>query len=324
MWKSFFSIAAAALTLSLSAAAVDVVLSVNGAKLNTHPQVIELRKSLNAKALAAGDKTLDQTLADAHIDKAALECRYSFYFDSVGRQGVVVVDTPEGKAPVLFDSFCKLAGFKDGGTKRTIDGCKACSGVISDGSQTVILLRSVSQLQIQLGDTLTVPLDLSAIDKGLRAAADNGRLVNLAFIPPESMRNDPNAAPIVKTLQVLTLGISDTRPEAELVLDGSFSDPQAAQAGKGMLDMMLIMFQQNPSIDPRLFQNIQSSVTGGKVSCKRLIDKGFIDAVIHSAGAYGVKVPGAPAAVPVSIPAPAPAASAQGHGDDTVSGTTTK
>lgn len=299
------------MALSLFSAAPELVLSIDGAALRKHPQVVKLREELDRKAVESGGKTLADSLAAAKLSEEVLDCRFSLYADTADSAGVLVIDTPEGKAPELFRLLCSSANFADGGTKTEIAGCSALAGTGKDGEKLVFLLRSPAQIQVQVREAVPVPLDFSAVSKSLVLAAKSGRLANLALIPTPAMRAALAASmPSIQALRLLTLGIDNKVPEAELVLEGTFSDADSAQAARMLVDMMFLVAQQNPLLDPRLFQNISGDVAGGRVVYRRTIDAGFIDGLLATLGRFGVTLPGAaaPAAALPEKPAAEPAA----------------
>lgn len=279
-WNLFVAVAAAGImAFPLFSAPPDLVISVDGAALMKHPQTVKYRAEFDGKAGASGEKTVSELLADENVSEEMLKSRISLYLNLASRESVVVIDTAEGKASELFDLFCRSMQFKDGGTKTEIAGCRAVTGISDAGKPGTILLRSPSQIQIQADGSGALPLDFSKISKSLILAAKSDRLAALAFVPPAEMLNNPTLPPQLQALRLLTLGVTKTEPEAELELEGRFADEQSALAAKGMVDMMIFAFQQNPEVDKRLFEKMQSGIEGGTVSLRRPIDQTFIDAM---------------------------------------------
>jgi|GEM_PF-2877395 len=279
--RNLFLVAATvgAMAFSLFSAVPDMVISVDGAALLKHPQAVKYRSEFDGKAEASGEKKVSQLLADEKLSEEMLQSRISLYLNLESQESVVVIDTPEGKAPELFEQFSRSMQLKDGGAKTEIAGCRAVTGINDTGKRREILLRSPSQIQIQADGSGALPLDFSKISKNLILAAKSDRLASLAFVPPAAVLNNPTLPPQLQALRLLTLGVTGTEPEAELEIVGQFADEQSALAAKGMADMMIFAFQQNPEVDKRLFENVRSDVAGGKVSLRRPIDQTFIDAM---------------------------------------------
>lgn len=279
--RNLFLVAAAVGTMAfpLLSAVPDMVVSVDGAALLKHPQAVKYRSEFDGKAEASGGKTVSQLLSDEKLSEEMLQSRISIYLALENQQGVIVIDTPEGKAPELFELFNRSMQFKDGGEKTEISGCQAVTGITDTGKPAAILLRSPSQIQIQADGSDALPLDFSKISKNLILAAKSDRLASLAFVPPAAVLNNPTLPPQLQALRLLTLGVTGTEPEAELEIVGQFADEQSALAAKGMVDMMIFAFQQNPDIDKRLLENLRSDIAGGKVSLRRPIDQTFLDAM---------------------------------------------
>ena len=297
-----------------SAVLPDMVISVDGAALLKHPQAVKYRSEFDGKAEASGEKTLSQLLAGEKLSEEMLQSRISFYLNLQGQEGVIVIDTPEGKASELFEPFVRSMQFKDGGEKAEISGCQAVTGITGTGKPGAILLRSPSQIQIQLDGSGALPLDFSKVSKNLILAAKSDRLASLAFVPPVEILNNPTLPPQLQALRLLTLGVTGTEPEAELEIAGQFADEQSALAAKGMVDMMIFAFQQNPDVDKRLLENVKSDVAGGKVSLRRPIDQTFLDAMTQL-------VRDRLAAPPAPAPAPAAAKIEKANDGNAVPGT---
>jgi len=279
--RNLFLVAAAVGTMafSLLSAVPDMVVSVDGAALLKHPQAVKYRSEFDGKAEASGQKTFSQLLSDEKLSEEMLQSRISIYLTLENQQGVIVIDTPEGKAPELFEQFSRSMQLKDDGEKTEIAGCRAVTGITDTGKPAGILLRSPSQIQIQADGSGALPLDFSKISKNLILAAKSDRLATFAFVPPAAVLNNPTLPPQLQALRLLTLGVTGTEPEAELEIVGQFADEQSAQAAKGMVDMMIFAFQQNPDVDKRLLENLRSDIAGGKVSLRRPIDQTFLDAM---------------------------------------------
>jgi len=279
--RNLFFVAAAVgmMAFSLFSAVPNIVISVDGAALLKHPQAVKYRSEFDGKAEASGDKTISQLLAGENMSEEMLQSRISLYLNVENQDGVIVVDTAEGKAAEMFDLFSRSMQFKDGGTKTEIAGCRAVTGITDTGKPAAIMLRSPSQIQIQLDGSEGLPLDFSKISKNLILAAKSDRLASLAFVPPAEALNNPSLPPQLQALRLITLGVTRSEPEAELEIVGQFADEQSAQGAKGLVDMMIFAFQQNPEVDKRLFEKLQSNVEGGKVSLLRPIDQTFIDAM---------------------------------------------
>jgi len=297
-----FSVAAVvgAMAFSLFSATPDLVFSVDGAALMKHPQVVKYRSEFDGKAEASGEKTVNQLLAGEKMSEEMLQSRISLYMNIETQEGVIVVDMAEGKAAEMFDLFCRSMEFKDGGTKTEIAGCRAVTGITDTGKPGAILLRSPSQIQIQPDGSGALPLDFSKISKNLILAAKSDRLVSFAFAPSAAILNNPTLPPQLQTLRLVTLGITKTEPEAELEVVGQFADEQSALTAKGLVDMMIFAFQQNPEADKRLLENLKTNIEGGKVSLKRPIDQPFIDAMTQL-----VRDRMAQASAPPAVEAPA-------------------
>ncbi len=278
-WSLFLVAAVGTMSFSLFSAVPNVVISVDGAALLKHPQAVKYRSEFDGKAEASGEKTISQLLADEKLSEEMLQSRISFYLNLEFQESMVVIDTPEGKAPELFESFVRSMQFKDGGTKTEIAGCRAVTGITDTGKPAAILLRSPSQIQIQADGSDALPLDFSKVSKNLILAAKSDRLASLAFVPPAEALKDPSLPPQLQAVRLITLGVTRTEPEAELEIVGQFADEQSALGAKGLVDMMIFAFQQNPEVDKRLFEKLQSNVEGGKVSLRRPIDQTFIDAL---------------------------------------------
>ena len=275
----FVSAAVGMMAFSLFSAVPNVVISVDGAALLKHPQAVKYRSEFDGKAEASGEKTISQLLAGENMSEEMLQSRISLYMNVENQDGVIVVDTAEGKAAEMFDLFSRSMQFKDGGTKTEIAGCRAVTGITDTGKPGAIMLRSPSQIQIQLDGSEGLPLDFSKISKNLILAAKSDRLASLAFVPPAEALKNPSLPPQLQALRLITLGVTRSEPEAELEIVGQFADEQSAQGAKGLVDMMIFAFQQNPEVDKRLFEKLQSNVEGGKVSLLRPIDQTFIDAL---------------------------------------------
>lgn len=279
-WSLFFVAAAVGtMAFSLFSAVPDMVISVDGAALLKHPQAVKYRSEFDGKAEASGEKTFSQLLADEKLSEEMLQSRISLYLNLKNQENVVVIDTAEGKAPEMFTLFSRIMQFKDGGEKTEVAGCQAVTGITGTGKPGAILLRSPSQIQIQADGSGALPLDFSTVSKNLILAAKSDRLASLAFVPPAEVLNNPTLPPQLQALRLLTLGVTRTEPEAELEIVGQFADEQSALTAKGMVDMMIFAFQQNPDVDKRLLENVRSDVAGGKVSLRRPIDQTFIDAI---------------------------------------------
>lgn len=277
-WKSLFVAAFGVSAFSLWALTPNMVISVDGDALAKHPQVVKYRSEFDAKANAAGESTVNRMLDGNNLNEEMLRNRISVYLDMNSRKGVFVVDTAEGKAPEMFDLFCKSLNFKDGGKKSEIAGYAAVSGEVAGGKPAVVLLRSPSQIQIQQDGSDAIPLNFAEINKSLILAAKSPRLVNIAVIPPPELLSS-SSIPQLQSLRIVTLGIENTKPEAELALEGVFNDNESAQMVNSMLEVMMFAAQQNQNIDTRLLTNIRGDVTDGKVSFRRTIDAEFIDGV---------------------------------------------
>ncbi len=302
-WLAVFAVLGS-VTTALFAVSPNVVISLDGAALKKHPQIVKLQAEQERKAKENGEKTIAEMLTDHKLTDAIQECRFSFYLQIENNLGVFVIDTPEGKAPELFEQFCQTLDYAEKGTKSEIGGFPAFVGSREAGDRETILLRSPSQIQIQVEDGFPVPVDFSGISKNLVLATKTERLVNIAFVPSaETLKEFAATAPGFQALQIMTLGLENTEPEVELVLDGAFRDNESAQSSKLMVDMMLIVLQQNPQLEPRLFENIRSRTEGNKVYYRRTVDAGFLDAAVRSLGHFGLKFP-ALSSLMVDAPAP--------------------
>ena len=229
-----------------------------------------------------------------------LENRLTAYISLDTREGAVVIDTKEGKAPELFEKLRDILNFRDGGTKTEVAGCPVYTGVTADGSRGTILLKSPSQIQIQAGESLPLPLNFGRINKNLMLEAKSGRLVNIALVPTEEMLAAPDAMPQMKSLRMITLGLTDTKPEAAIVFEGLFKNDEAAMEVKGLVDVVLFGFEQNQALDNRFFRKIESNVAGGKLTYRRVVDDGLLEAILQTVGGRFGRLPKAagPAAVP--------------------------
>lgn len=308
--KSAAACAAAFVSLSVFAADADLVIAVDGAALKAHPQVVKLREEFDSKAAASGKKSVAERLAEAKLDESVFDSRVSVYADtgSAGAfapgapsgKGVAVIDTVDGKAPALFEVLCGGLNLKDGGEKSTIAGCPAVSGTGADGAKVTLLLKSPSQIQIQMGDAFELPLNFGKINKNLVLAAKSDRLVTLAFVPKqETLAAGAAQVPSLQELRLLTVGLKNTKPEATLSLEGVFTTNDAALQTKGMVDLLL-MGLQNQVLDGRFFQNLQSGVENGKLTYSRVIDEALMEAVREAVQGQLGQLPGmtAPAALP--------------------------
>ena len=286
-------LAAGLAAVSLRAADVDMVIAVNGAALNAHPQVMQLREKFDREAKSSGGKSFAEQLGALKLTEEMLENRLTAYISLDTREGAVVIDTKEGKAPELFEKLRDILNFRDGGTKTEVAGCPVYTGVTADGSRGTILLKSPSQIQIQAGESLPLPLNFGRINKNLMLEAKSGRLVNIALVPTEEM-------PQMKSLRMITLGLTDTKPEAAIVFEGLFKNDEAAMEVKGLVDVVLFGFEQNQALDNRFFRKIESNVAGGKLTYRRVVDDGLLEAILQTVGGRFGRLPEAagPAAVP--------------------------
>lgn len=91
--------------VSLRAADVDMVIVVNGAALNAHPQVMQLREKFDREAKSSGGKSFAEQLGALKLTEEMLENRLTAYISLDTREGAVVIDTKEGKAPELFEKL---------------------------------------------------------------------------------------------------------------------------------------------------------------------------------------------------------------------------
>lgn len=292
--------AAGLAAVSLRAADVDMVIAVNGAALNAHPQVMQLREKFDREAKSSGGKSFAEQLGALKLTEEMLENRLTAYISLDTREGAVVIDTKEGKAPELFEKLREILNFRDGGTKTEVAGCPVYTGVTADGSRGTILLKSPSQIQIQAGESLPLPLNFGRINKNLMLEAKSGRLVNIALVPTEEMLAAPDAMPQMKSLRMITLGLTDTKPEAAIVFEGLFKNDEAAMEVKGLVDVVLFGFEQNQALDNRFFRKIESNVAGGKLTYRRVVDDGLLEAILQTVGGRFGRLPEAagPAAVP--------------------------
>lgn len=130
--------------------------------------------------------------------------------------------------------------------------------------------------------------------------AKSGRLVNIALVPTEEMLAAPDAMPQMKSLRMITLGLTDTKPEAAIVFEGLFKNDEAAMEVKGLVDVVLFGFEQNQALDNRFFRKIESNVAGGKLTYRRVVDDGLLEAILQTVGGRFGRLPKAagPAAVP--------------------------
>ena len=110
----------------------------------------------------------------------------------------------------------------------------------------------------------------------------------------------PDAMPQMKSLRMITLGLTDTKPEAAIVFEGLFKNDEAAMEVKGLVDVVLFGFEQNQALDNRFFRKIESNVAGGKLTYRRVVDDGLLEAILQTVGGRFGRLPEAagPAAVP--------------------------
>ena len=218
-------LAAGLAAVSLRAADVDMVIAVNGAALNAHPQVMQLREKFDREAKSSGGKSFAEQLGALKLTEEMLENRLTAYISLDTREGAVVIDTKEGKAPELFEKLRDILNFRDGGTKTEVAGCPVYTGVTADGSRGTILLKSPSQIQIQAGESLPLPLNFGRISKNLMLEAK-----------------------AMKSLRMITLGLTDTKPEAAIVFEGLFKNDEAAMEVKGLVDVVLFGFDKDQAL----------------------------------------------------------------------------
>ena len=266
--------------LSLCAAEVNMVMSLDVAALMAHPQFVKLRGEFDREAAAAGAKSSSDQLAEAKMDESLLkECRVTAYLNADSREGIVVIDAVEGQAQKWFDLLGENFGFVNGGTRTTIAGCPALTGTISEGQRGTILLKSPSQVQILLGEALALPLNVGGINKNLLLAARSNRLFTLAVIPPSDANASPQMMLPFQSLQLVTFGLENTVPEATISFEGLFASNNAALQARDLFDMMLLGLMQNPAVDPRLLQGIECVVDHAKLICTRKVDDGLVAAL---------------------------------------------
>lgn len=130
--------------------------------------------------------------------------------------------------------------------------------------------------------------------------AKSGRLVNIALVPTEEMLAAPDAMPQMKSLRMITLGLTDTKPEAAIVFEGLFKNDEAAMEVKGLVDVVLFGFEQNQALDNRFFRKIESNVAGGKLTYRRssMTDCSKRSSIPWAAGFGRLPKAAGPAAVP--------------------------
>ena len=278
--KLSFLCAAALMSLSLFAAEVDMIMSIDLPVLMAHPQFVEFRSEFDTKAAEAGTQTLSEKIAEAKIDEELLQnSRLTAYMNVNFRDGVLVIDSPEGEAQKWFKLLCENSGFIGGGTQTSIAGCEAMQGETPEGQKAVILLKSPSQVQLQFGDSVPVPLNVGRINKNLLLASRSGRPFSLAFVPSGEMRTSTQMMPQFQTLQLLSIGLENTTPEATISLTAAFPTEEAALQARELINLMLAGLSQNPAVDGRFLQGFRSSVDAGKLTFTRKLDSNLVDAI---------------------------------------------
>ena len=256
-----------------------MVMSLDVAALMAHPQFVKLRGEFDREAAASGAKSSSDQLSEAKMDESLLkDCRVTAYLNVDSREGIVVIDAVEGQAQKWFDLLGENFGFINGGTNTTIAGCPALIGATPEGQRGTILLKSPSQVQIQLGETLALPLYAGGINKNLLLAARSNRLFSLALVPTGEMTAATQMMPQFQALRLLTFGLENTVPETTILLEGLFASENAALQARNFIDMMLLGLMQNPEIDSRFLQGIQCSVDKAKLSYTRKVDDGLVEA----------------------------------------------
>lgn len=278
-WSIF---CASALTvLSLCAAEINAVMSLDMSALMAHPQFIKLRGELDQKAVAAGQESFTVTLEKAMMDEALLKSsRITAYLNLDSNEGIVVIDTEEGLAQQWIDFLRDADGVLNGVTDTMIGEYPALTGTTAKGERITVMRKNPSQVQIQLGETPALPLELGKINKNLLLAARSNRLFTLAVVPDRTMNGGgQQLMQQIQELQLFTLGLENTVPESTILLEGVFASGNAALQARGLVDMLLLGLMQNPSCDPRLLQGIECSVDNAKLTYTRKIDDSLIDVI---------------------------------------------
>ncbi|MDR0932818.1 MAG: hypothetical protein LBM70_07375 [Victivallales bacterium] len=279
-------------TVSLFGADANLMIAINGAALNAHPQVTSLRNWLDSKFAASGRKSIADQIAEENLDETLLNSRVTFYCDTntidpfapeiPAANAVAIIDTPDGKAPALFAAIrnrLKLKNEKQNSDSNTIP--QEVYGV-ANGAKVTLRLNSASQIQGQLGEAFSLPLDLAKINPILTLAAKSNRLFSVAFAVPPTEANANTPALPIQDIKFVVIAVENTLPEATIALEGEFANNNAAAQAQGMMELLLMGIQQNQSIDNRFFKNINRNINDNKLTYTRKIDADFVGALRDS------------------------------------------